>query len=316
MVNAVAATAYQGPASIAVIEVDSVAPEAGKVVVAVRAAALNPYDGKMASGATGSDPTKLPLRLGSEAAGVVTAVGADAVGLDGLSLAVGDEVYGHRLAGAQASELTVDADRLVRKPANVSFAQAAGLLSAGTTAVHGLDAVRVSGDDVLLIHGVSGGVGRMAAQLARQRGARVIGTASPARHADLVALGVEPVEYGEGLAQRVIALAPGGIDAAIDTVGTDEALTVSLHLLRDPARFVTIVNFAAALAAGGQAIGGGPGADPGREIRAAAIPVLAALLADGLLEVEIARVFPLAEAPAAYTLLASGHAGGKIILEP
>jgi NADPH2:quinone reductase len=316
MVIAVAATAYQGPSSIETIEVDSVPPEPGKVVIAVRAAALNPYDGKMASGAVGSDPAKLPLRLGSEAAGVVTAVGPDALGFDGLALAVGDEVFGHRLSGAQAGELTVNADRLVRKPADVSFPAAAGLLTVGTTAVHGLEAVHVAGGDILLIHGVSGSVGRMAAQLALLRGARVIGTASAKRHDELAALGIEPVEYGEGLADRVIALAPGGIDAAFDTIGNDEAIDVSLRLMRDPARFVTIVNFAAALAAGGQAIGGGPGADPGREIRAAAVPTLVDLLADGQLEVEIAREFPLTEARAAYELLIDGHAGGKIILVP
>jgi NADPH:quinone reductase-like Zn-dependent oxidoreductase len=210
----------------------------------------------------------------------------------------------------------VKADRLVRKPATASFAQAAGLLSTGTTAVHALEAVQVTAEDVVLVHGASGGVGRIAAQLALLRGARVIGTASAKRHDELASLGVEPVEYGEGLADRVIALAPGGIDAAIDTVGTDEALTVSLHLLRDSSRFVSIVNFAAALAAGGQAIGGGPGADPGREIRAAAVPTLAGLLADGQIEVEIAREYPIAEASDAYAMLAEGHAGGKIILIP
>ena len=136
------------------------------------------------------------------------------------------------------------------------------------------------------------------------------------RHAELLALGIEPVAYGEGLAARVNALAPGGIDAAIDTVGTDEALEVSLQFLTDPARFVTIVNFAAALAAGGQAIGSGPGADPGREVRAAARLDLAALLADGSIEVEIARTYPLAEAKAAYAFMVDGHAGGKVVLEP
>ena len=174
----------------------------------------------------------------------------------------------------------------------------------------------MSAGDTVLVHGVSGGVGRMAAQLAILRGARVIGTASSARHDELRELGVEPVVYGDGLAARVNELAPGGIDAAIDTVGTDEALDVSLQLMTDPARIVTIVNFAAALAAGAQAIGGGPGADPGREIRAAARLTLAGLLADGSLDVEIARTYPLAEAAAAYAFLVEGHAGGKIILEP
>jgi NADPH:quinone reductase-like Zn-dependent oxidoreductase len=316
MVSAVAATSYEGPSAVAVIEVESVPPGEGQVVVAVKAAALNPFDIKMTHGAAGTDPAKLPLRLGSEAAGVVVAVGPDAVGLQGEPLAVGDEVYGTRLSGAQASELTVKAQNLLRKPARASFAEAAGLLSAGTTAVHALEAVRVAPGDTVLVHGVSGGVGRLVAQLAILRGARVIGTASPRRHDDLLALGVEPVAYGDGLAARVDAVAPGGIDAAIDTVGTDEALEVSLQLLSDPARLVTLVNFAAALAAGAQAIGGGPGADPGREIRAAARLTLNDLLADGSLDVEVTRTFPLAEATAAYAFLDEGHAGGKVILEP
>lgn len=316
MVSAVVSTSYEGPSAVAVIEVDPVAPGEGEVVVAVRAAALNPFDIKMTRGAAGTDPAKLPLRLGSEAAGVVTAVGPDAVGLEGEPLAVGDEVYGTRLSGAQASELTVKAHQLLRKPARVSFAEAAGLLSTGTTAVHALEAVRVGSGDTVLVHGVSGGVGRLVAQLAILRGARVIGTASARRHDELRALGVEPVEYGDGLAARVNAAAPGGVDAAIDTVGTDEALDVSVQLLTDPARFVTIVNFAAALAAGGQAIGGGPGADPGREIRAAARLTLAELFAEGKLDVEVARTFPLAEAREAYALLDEGHAGGKVVLEP
>jgi NADPH2:quinone reductase len=307
MVHAVAAASYEGPSAVTVIEVDPVEPGEGQVVVAVRAAALNPFDAKMTSGAAGTDPAKLPLRLGSEAAGVVTAVGPDAVGLEGEPLAVGDEVFGHRLSGAQASELTVKAENLLRKPGSASFAEAAGLLAAGTTAVHALESVRVAAGDTVLIHGVSGGVGRLAAQLVMLRGARVIGTASQKRHEELLALGVEPVAYGEGLAARVNALAPGGIDEALDT---------SRQLLTDPARFVTIVNFAAALAAGGQAIGSGPGADPGREIRAAARLTLAALLADGSIDVEIARTYPLAEAKDAYAFLVDGHAGGKVILEP
>ncbi|MEO5535153.1 MAG: NADP-dependent oxidoreductase [Pseudolysinimonas sp.] len=316
MVRAAAATSYGGPESIELIDVASRAPVGGEVVISVRATALNPYDAKLVAGVGTKDPARLPIRLGSEASGVITAVGPDAVALDGSPLAVGDEVYGHRLSGAQADELTVHADRLLHKPEAASFAEAAGLLAVGTTAVHALEAVRVGATDVVLVHGASGGVGRMAAQLAILRGARVIGTASVKRHAELEALGVEPVEYGEGLLDRVVALAPNGIDAAIDTVGTDEALTVSLQLMTDPARFVSIVNFAAALAAGGQAIGGGPGADPGREIRAAAQTTLGELFADGQLAVEIAAEFPLAEVRAAYELLVGGHAGGKIILVP
>ena len=318
MVRAVAATAYGGTEVIDVIDVDSRAPGPDEVTIAVRAAALNRWDAKQAEGAAGTDPAKLPVRLGSEAAGVITAAGSDAVSLEGESLAVGDEVYGHKLRGAQASELTVKAGLLVRKPPEASFAEASGLLATGTTAVHALEAVSVAEGDTVLVHSASGAVGRLVSQLARLRGARVIGTASARNHEELRGLGVEPVGYGDGLESRVRAIAPAGIDAAIDTVGTDEAITVSLALLGDPGRLVTIANaqFDAVLAAGGHAIGGGAGADPGTAIRDAARLTLARLFADGVIEVDVARTYPLEEARAAYEQLVTGHAGGKVLLEP
>lgn len=316
MVRAVAALRYGGPEVISVVDVEPVPPGPGEVVVAVRAAPVGPWDAKQAAGAAGTDPAKLPLRLGSEAAGVVTAVGEDAVGLEGAPLAVGDEVYGMRLRGAQASELTVKATGLLRKPAERSFAEASGLLSNGTTAVHALEAVGVGPGDTLLLHAASGGVGWLVSQLARLRGARVLGTASEANHDALRRLGVEPVVYGEGLAERVRALAPEGVTAAIDAVGTDEALAVSLELVSDPARIVTLVNFAGMLGAGAKAIGAGPGADPGREIREAARLELARRFAAGELTVDIAREYPLEEARAAYEHVVTGHAGGKVVLVP
>jgi NADPH:quinone reductase len=318
MVRAVVAAAYGGPEVISVIDVESRAPEPGEVTIAVRAAALNRWDAKQAEGAAGTDPAKLPMRLGGEAAGVVTAVGERAVGLEGSPLAIGDAVYGHKLRGAQASELTVKAALLVRKPEDRSFAEAAGLMSNGTTAVHALEAVGVGAGDTVLLHSASGAVGWLVSQLALLRGARVIGTASERNHDALRELGVEPVRYGEGLEERVRALAPDGVDAAIDTVGTDEAVAVSLALLDDPARLVTIANaqFDAVTAAGGKAIGGGAGADPGTAIRDAARSTLADLFAAGRVGVDIARTFPLEEARAAYELLVTGHAGGKVVLEP
>lgn len=315
MVRAVVATEYGGPEVIGVIDAESREPEAGEVTIAVRAAAVNRWDAKLAGGAAGTDPAKLPVRLGSEAAGVVTAVGADAVSLEGETLAVGDEVYGHKLRGAQASELTVKADLLVRKPAEASWAEASGLLANGTTAVHALQAVDAAPGETILVHGASGGVGWLVSQLALLSGIRVIGTASERNHAALRELGVEPVVYGEGLADRVRALAPEGVDAAIDTVGGDEALAVSLELTPDPSAVVTLVNFDGMLAAGAKAIGAGPGADPGREIRDAARLELAGLFAAGALRVDVAQTFPLEDARAAYELLVTGHAGGKVVLE-
>lgn len=314
MPEAVVATAYGTTADVIdVISVEGREPGAGEVTLAVRAAAINPFDAKIAAGALGTDAAKLPRRLGSEAAGVIIAVGPDAMSLEGEQLAVGDEVFGTGIGGAQASELTVRAGILLRKPAPLSFEEAAGLLSVGTTAVHALEAVQVGAGDVVLVHGVGGSVGNLVAQLALLRGARVIGTAAPSRHDALREAGIEPVAYGPGLADRVRAAAPDGITAAIDTVGTDEALQTSLQLVQ-PQRFVTIVNFGPALAAGAKAIGAGPGADRGSEIRAAARLTLAGLAARGEITVPVATVLPLEQAREGYRLVIGGHAGGKVVL--
>jgi NADPH:quinone reductase-like Zn-dependent oxidoreductase len=153
----------------------------------------------------------------------------------------------------------------------------------------------------------------MVVQLARLRGAQVIGTAAPGHHDQVRAAGAHPVPYGDGLAERVQALAPDGVAAAIDTAGTDEAIAVSLRLVDDPTRVVTIANFHAALAAGAQALGPGPDTE---RIRTAARLPLTRLAATGQLTVTIAGEYPLTQARAAYQRLATGHAGGKIILRP
>lgn len=316
MVRAVAAVAYGGPEVISVIDVASREPGPGEVTIAVHAASVNPWDLKHAGGAAGADPAKLPVRLGNELSGVVTAVGAGATALDGSSLAVGDAVYASKVPGAQASEVTVAGDRVLRKPADRDFAEAAGLLANGTTAVHVLEVAAATEGDTVLVHGASGGVGMLLAQLARLRGIRVLGTASARNHAALRDVGVEPVEYGPGLADRVRAFASEGIVAALDLVGTDEALEVSRDLLDDPARLVTIVNFGPVLAAGGRALGSGPGADPGSDIRNAARAELGRLFAEGRLRVPVGREFPLEEARSAYEFLAEGHPGGKVVLRP
>ncbi|MCI2423430.1 NADP-dependent oxidoreductase [Saccharopolyspora sp. K220] len=310
---AVAATKWGGPEAIDVVSVPSRPPGHGEVVIAVRATAISPFDLKRVQGTVTYEGTTLPLRLGNEAAGVITQTGTDPIGFEGTPLSVGHEVFGHWLSGAQASELTVPADMLLRKPAALGFAEAAGLLGSATTAVHTLEAARVRQGDVVLVHGVSGAVGGMVAQLALLRGARVIGTAAPSRHATLRAAGVEPVAYGEGLAERVAAATPAGVSAAIDTAGTDEALEVSIALVRTPSRIVTIANYQAVLAAGGQALGPGPETE---RIRVAARLELTRLAASGQLKVHIAGEYPLEQARTAYTVLADGHAGGKLVLLP
>jgi NADPH:quinone reductase-like Zn-dependent oxidoreductase len=311
----VVAAAYGGPEVLTLIDVPTPDPGPGEVRLAVRAAGVNPIDHKAYSGAFGTDPANLPMRLGAEAAGVVTAVGPDAVGPAG-PVRVGDEVVVYRAQGAYAEELVVPAEAVVPKPAKLGWAEAGGLLLTGATAVHALEAVQVGAGDTVLVHGGAGGVGLMVVQLAAARGARVIATASPGKHDLLARLGATPVAYGEGLLQRVRALAPDGVSAAVDTVGTDEAVDVSLALVPDRERIVTIAAFARAPEAGIKLIGGGPGADPGDELRAAARLQLTAAVEAGRLEVVVARTYPLAEAAAAHAESKAGHATGKIVLLP
>ncbi|WP_040810333.1 quinone oxidoreductase family protein [Nocardia concava] len=314
MATAVVATSYGGPEVLSLIGVEVPDPGPGEVTVAVRAAGVNPFDYKFYSGAFGADPNKLPLRIGLEVSGVVTAVGPDADGPAG-PISVGDEVIA-QVSGGYATAVNARVGGVVPKPAEVDWKQAAGLISVGGTAVHLLTATGVGPGDTVLVHGAAGSVGALAAQLAVARGARVIGTASPSRHERLRAYGVEPVEYGPGLADRVSALAPNGIDAAIDTVGTDEAVDVSLELVPDRSRIASIVAFGRAATDGFKVLGMGPGADPGTEIRGNAWRELLPLLAAGKLDLAIAKTFPLAEAAAAHEFVMDGHAGGKVILLP
>jgi NADPH:quinone reductase-like Zn-dependent oxidoreductase len=246
---------------------------------------------------------------------VVTAVGPDAAGPAG-PVAVGDEVIAFRASGAYAAELLAPAQAVVPKPAALDWAQASGLMLTGATAWHALTVTDVHEGDTVLINGASGGVGVMAVQLAAARGASVVATASPARHAFLRELGATPVAYGPGLAGRVRAAAPGGVSAALDLIGTDEAMEVSLALVPDRARVVTIAAFAKGLEAGIKVIGGAPGADPGTEIRDAARLDLARLAGQGKLKVFVTQTFPLTEAAAAHRAIMTGHATGKIALLP
>jgi NADPH:quinone reductase-like Zn-dependent oxidoreductase len=190
------------------------------------------------------------------------------------------------------------------------------MMLTGVTAVHALTVVAVGAGETVLIHGATGGVGLMAVQLAVADGARVIGTASEGGHELLREFGAEPVLYGAGLEERVRALAPGGVDAAVDCAGGDEALDTSLALVASRGEIVTVVASRRAFESGIKVIGGAPGADPGTEIRAAARLSLARLAEAGKLRVVVAAAYPLAETAAAHRALATGHTRGKIVLVP
>ncbi|QTE29812.1 quinone oxidoreductase family protein [Pengzhenrongella sicca] len=311
MVHAVVATAYGGPEVLSLIDVDPGAPGPGQVLLAVHAAGVNPTDWKTYTGAYGTDAARLPLRLGSEAAGTVLAIGPD---VDDVS--VGDEVIAYRAPGAYAEQLIVRAANTVPKPPSLSWEKAGGLLLAGSTAMHAVTATRVGTGDTVLVHGASGGVGSMVVQIARSRGARVIGTAGRANHEYVMDLGATPVVYGPGLADRVRAAAGGVVDAAIDTVGTNEALDVSVAVVHDRKRIATIAGFAHGAALQVQVLGNGPGADPGTEIRNAARRKLVDLVVAGRLDVRIAATYRLADAARAHRAGLAGQANGKMILLP
>ena len=311
----VVAKSYGGPEVLAVVDEPVPEPGPGQVLVEVRAIGTNPVDYKLFSGEFGSDPSNLPIPVGSEASGLVLAVGDGAEGPAG-PLSVGDAVILYRAAGAYASQLLVEGDVAVPKPDQMTFEEASGLLLVGSTAVHALNAVDVKAGDTVVVHGASGGVGLMAVQVAVADGARVIGTAGQSGHAYLRQLGAEPVTYGDGLVERIQALAPDGVDAAIDTVGTDEAIDVSVELVADRGRIVTIASFQRGFELGLKVIGGAPGADPGTELRAAARMELVRRVEAGTLSVLVAATYPLAEAADALRQLAGGHTHGKIVLVP
>lgn len=290
------------------------APGPGEVTIRVRAAGMNPADTKHTRQ---GDPSDLPIAVGYEVAGTISAIGPDTEIASGGG-AVGDEVLAFRVQGGWAEELTVPARDVFAKPASLGFPEAANLLLAGTTAADMLRVTRASGNDTVLVHGAAGAVGISLLQQLRLLGARVIGTASE-RNADVVAdFGGEWIAYGDGLEERVRALVADGtgdgVDVALDCVGTDEAVDVSLALVADRSRIVTIAAPVRAESDGIRAIGG---AQPeSKAFRDSVRQRLIDLAGAGHLEVPVARTFPLAEAKAASELLESGHPGGKLALLP
>jgi NADPH:quinone reductase-like Zn-dependent oxidoreductase len=286
-------------------------PGVGEVMITVHAAGMNPADYKHV--AREGDRSSLPVPIGYEVSGVIAALGPQTEIASGGGH-VGDEVLAYRIAGGYASAITVVAKDVFAKPASLNHPEAANLLLAGTTAAEMLHVTRVTEGDTIVVHGASGAVGVSVLQQAAVLGARVIGTASETSFDTVRRFGGEPVVYGDGLEQRLRDLAPDGYAAALDTVGTNEAVDVSLALVQDRSRVVTIAAFDRATSDGFTVIGGMMPASAAyrNENRSRLI----ALAADGRLTVPIARTFPLADAIEALELLKSGHPGGKLALTP
>lgn len=306
--KAIAINEYGGPDKLS--EMDLPRPKVGPdtVLVRVRSAGVNPVDWKIREGyLDGAFPSHFPLVPGWDLAGVVEVAGPAVVGF-----AEGDEVIGyarrdHIQHGTYAELAPAPERALARKPVRASWAQAGGLPLAGLTGYQALKAVHVGDGDTVLVHAAAGGVGHLAVQLARVLGAeRVIGTASPGNHDFVRSLGAEPVAYGEGLVERVRALAPQGIDAALDFVGGD-ALTASADLVTRPERLASIIDAATVKKLGGAYVFVKPSTVD--------LTVLADLVDAGRLTVHVAQTFPLARAADAQRLVQEGHVRGKVVLE-
>jgi NADPH:quinone reductase-like Zn-dependent oxidoreductase len=294
------------------VETEAPAPGPGEVTIQVRAAGMNPADTKHVAAAM--RPDDFPRGVGYEVAGVLTALGPDTEIASGGGV-VGDEVLAFRIRGGWATDVTVPASDVYAKPESVPFEQAANLLLAGTTASEMLHVTGVSDGDTILVHGASGAVGVMILQQAVLLGARVVGTASE-RHFDVVRrYGGEPVAYGDGLEERVRAVAPEGLAAALDCVGTDEATKVSSALVPDRGRIVTIGLPAERAAEAGVRRVAGNYPDSA-EYRNTVRAHLIGLAGEGRLEVPMAGTYPLRDALVAAEVLRGQHPGGKLALLP
>lgn len=289
-----------------VADVEMPQPAAGEALVEIRAAAINPGEASIRKGYLDAQfPSTFPSGEGTDLAGVITAVGDGVTGF-----APGDEVLGWSWARSSHAEYaTVPVTQLVPKPEGLSWEVAGSLNVAGATAWAAVAAVEPQPGETVVVSAAAGGVGSIAVQLLRMRGARVIGIASADNHAWLLAHDVVPVEYGEGLEGRVRAAAPDGVQAFVDTFGP-EYVDLAVALGVPPERIDTIISFQRAAEVGARTEGSAAGSTP--EVMSA----LAELAADGKLEVPIAATFPLERVQDAFAELEQRHTHGKIVLIP
>ncbi|MGW7291261.1 NADP-dependent oxidoreductase [Streptomyces xiamenensis] len=303
MPKAVLFDAYGGPEVLRVADVPVPDPEGDRVLVRVRAAAINPGEAMIREGFLHDRwPATFPSGQGSDLAGVVERTGPGAKGV-----AAGDEVLGYTDERASHAEyVSVPARQLTAKPPTVPWEVAGSLAIAGSTGYACVRAVAAGPGDRVAVAGAAGGVGSIAAQLARHAGAEVIGIAGPSHHSWLSGRGIQPMGYGEGLEERLRA---AGIDALIDTHGTGY-VRLAIDLGVAPERVNTVADFTEGPRYGVRMDGASAATGAG------VLAELAALVADGALEVPIAATYPLTEVRAAYAHLATGHIEGKIVLLP
>lgn len=290
---------YGGPDVLRMDEVDPPHAGPGEVRIVVHAAGVNPSDWKRREGQYRDfEDAEFPIGLGVEGAGIV-----DEVGTGVTDTAIGDAVFGFgENVMAEQAILT----HWAKKPANVPFEVAAGLPVVSDTATRALDQVGVESGQTLLVSGAAGGVGSAILQLARLRGITVIGTASEAKHDYLRELHAIPTTYGAGLEERVRALAPSGVDAAIDVAGSG-IIPELIRIVGDAAHVLSVADFSAEEY--GAKFSHGPPVDP-----AGLFAAIAELCSSGAFTMRIERTFSLDEAREAQEVSQSGRVTGKLVV--
>jgi NADPH:quinone reductase-like Zn-dependent oxidoreductase len=306
IMRAMALQHYGGADDLELVERPTPVVAPGEFLVRVKAAGVNPADWKVGGGSLeGVMEARFPLIPGWEVAGVV-----EARGLDATEFEIGDEVIGYinkdwAQNGGYAELVSAPARTLARKPTSWDWAQAACLPLPGLTAYQAITRINVGAGDTVLINGAAGGVGSLGVQIAIARGAEVIGTAGERNHDFLRELGATPVAYGEGTAERVRQLVPGGVDAALDCYGGD-AVAVSQKVLKNPVRVVSVADLTVT-DQGGHLVWARPNADDLTE--------LVDLAESGKLSVTVNRSFPLEQAADAWRALREeGRTRGRIVL--
>ena len=299
MAHAVRFGAYGGPEVLEVVEVPTPDPGEGEVLVEVFATGLNPVESAIRRGDHPERwPVEFPATVGRDLAGVVVATGP---GVERFSR--GDEVMGFVAQGAQATHVVVPEANLMPRPPALSWEVAGSLYTAGTMAWNAVEGLQLGPSDTVVVTAAAGGVGCLAAQFARMRGATVVGTGVEERHDYLRQFGIIPTGYGEGLADRVRGLTPGPVTAFLDFLGGETHVARELGV--PPTRVLTMLDWDAVDEHGIMHVSPGDLVSLGR---------VAALAAARRIRLPIADVFPLDAVADAYRALDKREAPGKIVL--